>query len=130
MSEDNVSFKDFTRKRKAVKFVVDDSGDVFHAAPALPVSTTQLLAKIAVEINQSNQLEKLDEFFGEVLLDDGAAKLKSKMQNKANPLDSEQATEILFWLLEVYGLRPTKSSPDSSSGSPTGDAGTSFTDGA
>jgi hypothetical protein len=50
--------------------------------------------------------------------------MKAKLYDRMNPLDSEQANEIMEWLMEEYGLRPTSPSSGSSDGSPTGDGGT------
>ena len=127
MSDNGVSFKDFTRKRKPVNFKIEEQR--FDCVPALPVETTQVITRIARDISNENALESLNEFFQEVLLDDGAARIKALMADKKNPLETDQAVEILYWLLEVYGLRPTQSSSDSSSGSPTDGDGTASTDG-
>lgn len=122
MTDNGVSFKDFTRKRKPVNFKIED--EHFDCVPALPVETTQVIARIAKEISDDNALEKLNEFFGEVLLGDGAERIRLLMGDKKNPLETDQAVEILYWLLEVYGLRPTQSSSGSSNGSPTDGDGT------
>jgi hypothetical protein len=128
MTDNAANFKDFTRKRRPVYFMLGD--EKFDCAPALPVETTQMIVRIAKSITDENALGSLNEFFAEVLLGDGAERIRAAMADKTEPLETTQATEILYWLLEVYGLRPTQPSSDSSSGSETGGAGTPSTDGA
>jgi hypothetical protein len=45
-----------------------------------------------------------------------------------NPIELEQASEVMIWLLEKYGLRPTQPSSNSADGSGNPASGTNSTD--
>lgn len=125
---DSVQMRDFTKKRKAVQFKLDD--DVYRCYPGLAPDNLQTLVQFADDVTMENALSKLDGFFELVMNEDNATRIKAKLRNKEEPLEIAEATEIMLWILEAYGLRPTQSSPDSSTGSPTGDDGTHSGDGA
>lgn len=122
MTENQVSFKDFSRKPRTVNFTLD-GGEVFHCAPAIPIDTMQEVIDKFGGITSANAKEAVREFLRLVLLDESFERIQKRFTDKTNPLDIIQAKDILMWLLEVYGLRPSESSPDSSTGSPTGDDG-------
>jgi len=121
--------KDFSRARERIEFVID--GDVFQAAPALPGKTLTEFAKRFADIADTDLSERLDVFadaLGMVLLPDSAALFQKRFEDLANPIELEQASDVIVWLLEQYGLRPTRPSSPSSSGLPSPASGTSSTD--
>lgn len=128
----DVVFKDFTKAKKRVTFQIDD--DTFEAPSVLPVPVMQELAKSADGLkagaSSSETLGQVVDVFNVILLDSSAEKLRGRIASKDNPVDLEQLIDVMLWLLEVYGLRPTQPSSDSSTGQPNDVSGTPSTAGA
>jgi hypothetical protein len=121
--------KDFTRERHRLQFTID--GDIFEAAPALPGKTLTEFAKRFTDVSDANLEDRLDIFaeaLNMVLLPDSAALFSKRFEDLARPIELEQASDVIVWLLEAYGLRPTQPSSPSSSGPPNPEPGTSSTD--
>jgi len=128
LQEDQVTIRDFSMSIEPKKFRVND--DIFEAAPQLPLSLLGMVPKfksIAAEPEKSR--DTLLEFFDEILLDGSAAKFRERVLSKTAPIGMPQMMNVITWLLEEYGLRPTEPSSDSSITWP-GLAGMSSTDGA
>lgn len=128
MSDTIVEFKDFSRPSREVKFKIGRQD--YDALSALPLGLAIDLGKSAATLTGGELAEKIDtiwELFGGLLQGDGGERLKAQAYDKEDPLDLTQLTGVLFWLLEVYGLRPTEPSSSSSDGS--SDTDTSSTDG-
>jgi hypothetical protein len=132
MTETEVVFKDFTKAKKRVEFKIDD--DTFVAPKVLPIPVMQELAQAAdaLKANESTSdaLNKIINVFDIILLTDSATKMRERVASKDEPVDLGQLSDILLWLLEVYGLRPTQQSSSLSAGSPDGTSGTPLTAGA
>lgn len=133
MAETDVNFKDFTKKKKRVEFKLDD--DVFVAPSVLPVPVLQELAEAADGLKTAGAsagetLAKVVGVFDIILAEAPAARLRERIKSKDEPVDLEQITDIMLWLLEVYGLRPTEPSSDSSAGLPVATSGTPLEAGA
>lgn len=129
MSEMTSGPKDFTRKRERVTFRVDD--DLFEAASALPGQTLTEFARRFSDIGTTpatDQLTVLTDALAMVLLPESAARFSKRFADLENPIELEQASEIVMWLLERYGLRPTQPSSHSASGSVNLEPGMSSTD--
>lgn len=127
MIDNNVRFKDFSKKRQPIFFVLDGptpDGERFDCYPALALPSLQEIALIADAITTENATQSFVEFFKVVLQPESAARIEAKLADRMYPLDLEQANDIMSWLMGEYGLRPTKPSSGSSDGSPTGDGGT------
>lgn len=127
-----VVFKDFTKAKKRVTFKIDD--DEFEAPSVLPIPVMQELAgaadKLKSDVSSVETLREVIGIFDIILLDDSATLLRERISSKEAPVDLEQLIEIMLWLLEVYGLRPTQPSSDSSAGSPDATSGTPLEAGA
>jgi hypothetical protein len=132
MAETEVAFKDFTKAKKRVEFKIDD--DTFVAPKVLPIPVMQQLAQAsdALKANEStaDALDKIVNVFDIILIDSSATRMRERVASKDEPVDLSQLTDILMWLLEVYGLRPTQPSSDLSAGLPDGTSGTPLTAGA
>lgn len=131
---DEVVFKDFSKQRKRVVFRL--GGQEFEALPALPVPVTQRLVQTAQSLKGSEADEKaLDAvmgIFGEILRPESAARFSALLNNPdtdAEIVDLTDAMDVMTWLMEVFGKRPTLESSDSSNGLPTGTDGTISTAG-
>lgn len=123
----SVSSRDFSKPRDRVFFTID--GFEFDCAPAVPVDTLQEMINEFGEVTANNVAAALRKFFKLVLTDPSYAEFDRRLGSKEQPIDVDQSKDAMEWILEVYGLRPTQPSPDSSVGSSTGGGGTSSTAG-
>lgn len=121
---------DFGRARKRILFTVDE--DQFEAALALPAET---FVEFTVRFNEyteadgwAENFKALDTALELVLLTDSYTRLHARFSDKEHPVEIEQMADIIMWLLEQYGLRPTQPSSDSSDGQPSPEPGTSSTE--
>jgi hypothetical protein len=125
---DNIRFRDFSKKRAPLFFELD--GERFNCAPAVPVASLQEIARMSSTVTAANASDMLKEFFGVVMDADTKERIAVRMMDKVNPLDLDVAIDIMNWLLEEYGMRPTQPSSGTSNGSPTDGGGTDSTAGA
>lgn len=126
-TEDGV--KDFTRAHVRIQFRIDS--DLFEAARALPGKTLTEFATRFGEIGKLPTGEQVDGILQAltlVLLPESAARIDKRLGDLENPVELEQAMEIMMWLLERYGLRPTQPSSNSASGPGSPVSGTNSTD--
>lgn len=128
----SVVFKDFTKAKKDISFQIDD--DIFAAPSVLPIPVMQSLADTADKLKEgassAETLGKVVTVFDIILLDESAARMRERVASKSAAVDLEQLIDIMMWLLEVYGLRPTQPSPDSSAGLPSDASGSPSAGGA
>lgn len=122
--------RDFSRPRKRLTFTID--GELFEAAPVLPGDiyaefVTRYNDTAATETYQQ-QHDLLKSALGLALMPESYDRFSARMKDKTNPIDDDQMADVILWLLEAYGLRPTKQSSPSSSGLPSPESGTSSTD--
>jgi hypothetical protein len=122
MADNSVRFKDFTKKRLPVFFTLDD--ERFDCYPALGLPSIQELGRISTGFTVETAVESMVSFFSLCMDEENLTRMTAKIGNLKEPVDQDQAVDIMSWLMEVYSLRPTASSPASSDGSPTGDDGT------
>jgi hypothetical protein len=126
---DATPVKDFSRARKRLVFRIDD--DLFEAATALPGRTLAAFATRFADIQETPVAQQLNVFadaLGMVLLPDSNALFQKRLDDLTNPIELEQASDVIVWLMEAYGLRPTEPSSPSPSGLPSPASGTSSTD--
>jgi hypothetical protein len=121
---------DFTRARKRLQFRIDD--DLFEAAPVLP---GDIYAEFVTRYNGTadaetyqQQHDLLKSAIEIALMPESYDRFSARMKDKTNPVDDDQMSDVILWLLEAYGLRPTKPSQPSSDGPPSPVSGTSSTD--
>lgn len=127
--------RDFTKQRDDISFRVDD--DVFHAARGVPAEVLMDFASqfsgMSLATPVDEQLKAFRGVFELVLLPESLERFNVRMRDRANPIDIEQCEQIITWLMERYGLRPTEL-PSSSPGGPqspvTGTTSTVSTPGA
>lgn len=127
--------KDFSKKRNDILFRIDD--DVFHAAKAIPA---EVLMDFATQFSGMGLATPVDEqlkafrgVFELVLLPDSLALFNERMRDRANPIEIDQCEQVITWLMEQYGLRPTElpsSSPPGQESPGTGTTSTVSTPGA
>jgi hypothetical protein len=121
--------KDFTKKREDVRFQVDE--DVFEAAPAIPAEVLTDFAVKFADVNSlpaTKRVEALTDVLEMVLKPASFELIKSRMRDKEAPIDIDQLNDIIVWLLEQYGQRPTQPSSASSTGQLSPESGTNLTE--
>jgi hypothetical protein len=115
---ENSGIKDFTKKRKDISFREGD--DIFHAARGVPA---EVLLDFATEFSSMDtsatidqQLKAFRSMLEVVLLPDSLKRFNERMRDRDNPIEIDQVEDIVTWLMEQYGLRPTEPSLVSPSG--------------
>lgn len=131
---DEVVFKDFSKQRKRIVFRL--GGQEFEALPALPVPVTQRLVQTAQSLKGSDADEKaltaVMGIFHEILQTESATRFSALVNAETTGgeiVDLSDTMDVMVWLMEVYGKRPTAESSESSSGLPTETDGTISTAG-
>lgn len=121
--------KDFSRPRTPKIFTIDE--DTFEAASALPGETFVEFTTRFEEFQESDSWKEnyrlLLAALELVLLPDSYTLLCERLADKKRPVELDQVTDIVDWLMGEYGMRPTQPSPDSSDGSDDQESGTSST---
>lgn len=122
-----MSTKDFTDRNhtEPQTFMIDD--DLFECARVLPAGVGRKFAQLQ-DKSPVEQFDGIGEILDIVLLPESAERFAARMVDPQNPISMEQIGQIIEWLVEEYGGRPTTPSANSLP-SPTG-TGTSSTDGA
>jgi hypothetical protein len=120
--------KDFTKKTEEKTFRID--GDVFQAARAIPA---EILAEFATKFSDvantptSSQFQVFAEALDLVLLPESYELIRRRMKDKENPVELDQLSDIIVWLLGEYGLRPTQPLSSSLDGQHNQESGTNLT---
>jgi len=116
-----VSFKDFTKVLSRKYFRV--GAEEFDALPTLPIPVMQELIRASTGLRGKDLgAEALDQVLGifdSILVPESAQRFKARIASVTDPVDLTQVMDIMTWLMELYGKRPTQQSPESSSGLPT-----------
>lgn len=123
--------KDFTKQRKPLQFRIDD--DVFDAASSIPADVLISFAEgfTSMDPTQMPMAEAIGALRRviEIVLQPASLKrFKERMKDPHNPIDMEQLDEIVQWLFEEYGMRPTTESSTSSGGDSALASGTPSTE--
>jgi hypothetical protein len=122
--------RDFSRPRKRLTFTIDD--DTFEAAPALP---GDVFAEFVTLYNDrvdadtyQEQHDLLKKALALALQPESWERFNARLSDKTRPIDDDQMSDVVLWLLEQYGLRPTEPSSPSSDGPASPESGTSSTE--
>lgn len=122
--------RDFSKPRKRLAFTID--GDTFEAAPALPgdvyAQFVMLSAGTGERQTYQEQYLQMKSALELVLLPESHERFVKRLADKLHPIDEDQMNDVLLWLMEEYGMRPTQPSQPSSDGQPSPESGTSSTD--
>jgi hypothetical protein len=126
---ETTEIRDFSKARKDISFRVDD--DMFHAARGIPA---EVLLDFAAEFSSmetsatvDQQLKAFRSMLDVVLLPESLERFNARMRDRANPIEIDQVEEIVTWLMEQYGLRPTEPSSSSPAGPSVPGPGTTST---
>lgn len=111
--------KDFSKARKKLQFRIDD--DVFEASSAIPAEVMISFAERFTSADPSKltvkeQVGIFRDVLGMVLLPESMTQMRKRMADTENPVDIEQLDQVIQWLFEEYGMRPTQESSNSSIG--------------
>lgn len=111
--------KDFSKARKTLQFRIDD--DVFEASPAIPAEVMIQFAERfttadPTKMTIAEQIRIFRDLLEIVLLPESMKIMARRMADPANPVDMDQLDQIITWLMEEYGMRPTTESGSSSNG--------------
>lgn len=122
--------RDFSKKRKRLTFTIEP--DTFEAAPVLP---GDVFAEFVTLYNDradvdtyQEQHDLLKQALALALLPDSWQRFADRLKNKNSPIDDDQMADVVLWLLEEYGLRPTQPSQPSSDGPANPASGTPSTE--
>lgn len=121
--------RDFTKQRKDISFRVDD--DMFHAARGVPAEVlldfASEFAGMELTATVDQQLRAFRSMLEVVLLPDSLERFNERMRDRENPIEIDQVEDIVTWLMEQYGLRPTELPLPSPDGPPGPGSGTTST---
>ena len=120
--------KDFTKKRTKIEFQA--YGDIFEASPAIPadILTTFVVKFSDVEnLPSLKRVEAMTEVLEMVLKPASFELIQKRKKDREKPLDLDQLNEIIIWLMEQYGQRPTQPSSDLLPGQHNQESGTNLT---
>jgi hypothetical protein len=126
---DEIEIRDFTNRDTTIKFKIYQH--VLEAAPELPLGAMTQIAKLQnlrAAIDE-NGLESILDILDIFVLDDSMQIIRGMVNDKKKPFGVRHMMELVPWLLEEYGLRPTQPSSPSSTGSVDGETGISSMDG-
>lgn len=122
--------RDFSRKRKRLNFTID--GEEFEAAPGLPGDIYAEFVTIYSSTGETEtyqeQHDALKRALSLVLLDESYERFQARLRDKTRPIDDDQMSDVVIWLLGEYGNRPTQPSQPSSDGPASPESGTSSTE--
>lgn len=105
--------------------------NLLWAVPVLPLAAIAKVGTLDVKaLKGAETLEKILDVMAEMLLDESGQLLRQMSESKTNPVGMKQVMDVINWLLEVYGMRPTGPSADSSDTSENADGSTPLTAGA
>lgn len=125
--------KDFSRPRTRVAFTID--GDTFEAPPAIPAEVfmeyaerySRLQARDDEERDLHEMLAAMKDVLAIVLYPQSYELFAHRMRDPNRPIDLAQVQDVIVWLMEQYGMRPTVPSSESSTGPADPEPGTNWT---
>lgn len=129
MSDGIARFKDFTGDSGPITFALN--GETFTAYEDIPLKHLGDLADIGKEFEskQGDAMGKMERLFEKLLEPESYTRFHASMTGQStNVIGVNRIKQIIPWLLEQYGLRPTEAS--SGSGTTSSESGASSTDGA
>jgi hypothetical protein len=123
--------KNFSKVRKVLQFQVDD--DVFDAVSTIPAEVMIQFAEgfttvDPTKMNPREMVSALRRVIEMVLMPDSLKVFQARMSDPANPIDMSQLDDIVTWLFEEYGLRPTVEPSSSSAGGSLPESGITSTE--
>jgi hypothetical protein len=122
--------RNFTKERKKIEFQIDD--DVFTAKSPIPAQTlidfARQFTSLGTASSVEEQLSAFDAVLSLVLMPASLERFRTRMDDPDEPIAIDQVEEVITWLFEEYGMRPTELPSGSSDGQPSPESGTSLTE--
>jgi len=122
--------RNFTKERKKIEFQIDD--DVFTAKSPIPAQTlidfARQFTSLSMASSVEEQLAAFDAVLSLVLMPASLERFRVRMNDLDEPIAIDQVEEVITWLFEEYGMRPTELPSGSSDGQPSPESGTSLTE--
>lgn len=122
--------KDFTRESKKIEFKI--APDVFEVYPSIPANillkfatSFQGLSTTAPDLVEVNRAVR--EMLSMALKPDSLIRFLERMESREDTIDLDQASDVIQWLFEEYGMRPMQPSELSLTGPADLVPGTSWT---
>lgn len=130
MSDGIARFKDFTGNPDPIQFKIRD--EVFTAVDDIPLSYMGRLAELGEGLGSAGAGDAAEKFlalFARLLEPESYSRFEAAVKGEsATVVGISRVKEIIPWLMEQYGLRPTVAPSGSSTTSD--ESGESLTDGA
>ena len=123
---DEGGVRDFSAPRKKVVFRME--GDLFHGVPDLPGDAMLELAEKfgqveQIQVGDPRMKQLLHDQLKLTLVESDFERFVQRLSDRNDPISITQTMQVIPWLVEQYGLRPTQPSSPSAPGSPSVDAG-------
>jgi hypothetical protein len=122
--------RNFTKERKKIEFQIDD--DVFTAKSPIPAQTlidfARQFTSLSMASSVEEQLAAFDAVLSLVLMPASLERFRVRMNDLDEPIAIDQVEEVITWLFEEYGMRPTELPSGSSDGQPSPESGMSLTE--
>lgn len=123
-----MAIKDFSRARPDVVFQLD--GETFRGQRAIPADRmVELMGNFDLGDGDSpaQVLKAMKDIFGTLLEPASADRLVERMSDFSNPIEFDQANDIVMWLFDQFGMRPTEQPGPSGPGQASPESGTTLT---
>lgn len=120
--------KDFSKERKLIEFMID--GDKFDCVPAIPAQVLMDLTSEFTTMDEEDPtqaIKAMQTVLSRFLLPASYALFEKRMADQEKPIEFPQVNDVVMWLLEEYGMRPTEQPSDSVGGLPNPVPGTTST---
>lgn len=126
---DEVIVKDFSRNRPKIFLQLD--GEQYEARSAIGLPTLQRVQAIQRKYKdpEADKAGMFAEMFDVLLKTADAERFRVKLADEDEPVDAEQLQEMVAYVMERNGGRPTGESSASADGSSVVEPGTPFTGG-
>ena len=119
---DVVKFKDFSLSPEPITFKIEP--DTFECYPEIPLDVLMEVSQVAQsEATGMERFKQTLELFEGIMSPEWYEIFKHRCRKgtredpNPNPIGMRHIRDILPWIMEVYGLRPTPESSESSDGS-------------
>lgn len=118
--------KDFSRPRTRVAFQID--GDVFEAPPVIPAMVmmqyTKTFSAMGADASADDQMAAMTGVLEMVLYPASYTHFIARLGDRERPIGLDQLQEVLEYLMESYGMRPTQQPSASADGQASPGSGT------
>ena len=101
---------DFSIRKPPRQFRIDS--DTFHVPAVLPAAVAVEFSRMT-KMNPNEQFLAIGEVLDIVMLPESAELFARRMRDPSNPIGVEHIAEVVQWLMQEYGDRPTQPSSDS-----------------